>query len=174
MEQAAEQGQAEVVPRKQLTQRALGLLIDIQLNLAYGETLDLEPRPDQVAADFAQVKPLIQALPEKHHDYLEDVFRDWANGRDLVEQVGETSTGQTASAANSEQVLDAGYQKREKWLEQGDRITTDPRYSPGETGWPGEGDSSVSRPVSSFAKAASAQEPSAGFLEDLPAGQRCG
>ena len=171
---ASKQGQGQAVPRKQLTQRALGLLIDIRLNLDYGASLGLHPRPGPAAADYAQVEQLINALPAKYHSELSKIFHDWARGRDMVEQVGEASTGTTATAANGEQVLNAGYAKREVWLKKHATINTDPVYAPGKVGWPGEGDSSVSKPVSSFAKSASKAQPSAAFVAGLPAGQRCG
>jgi hypothetical protein len=174
VELASKQGQGQVVPRKQLTERALGLLIDIRLNLDYGKSLGLTPRADQTAADYAQVEPLIKALPAKYQSYLADVFHDWADGRDMVKQVGETATGQTSNASNADQVLNAGYAKRQSWLEKDATIKTDPRYAPGKIGWPGEGDSSVSKPVSSFARSAGAAQPSAAFVGGLPAGQRCG
>jgi hypothetical protein len=170
---AAKQGSNQAISRKQVTQRALGLLIDIQLNLAYGKSRGLDPRPQQVAQDFSQVEPLIQALPEKYRAGVSEVFHDWAAGRDLITQVGEDTTGQTLSRTNAEQLLNAGYQKREPWIKTVS-IHTNPRYGPGTVGWPGEGDSSVSKPVSSFAKSAAAQQPSASFLAGLPAGQRCG
>ncbi len=57
VELAKKQGQQQAVARKQLTERALGLLIDIRLNLDYGKSLGLSPRPDQTTQDFAQVQP---------------------------------------------------------------------------------------------------------------------
>jgi hypothetical protein len=171
---AATMGQGQAVSRKQLTQRALGLLIDIRLNLDYGKSLGLSPRKEQVQADFAQVKPLIASLPARYRGYLDSVFEDWASGRDLMTQVGEESSGQVASTSNAEQVLDEGYKKRQTWLDRSATIKTDARYAPGKVGWPGEGDSSVSKPVSSYAKAAAKSTQSASFLGDLPAGQRCG
>lgn len=171
---AAKQGQAQAVSRKQLTQRALGLLIDIRLNLDYGKSLGLTPRTEQAKTEFAQVKPLIESLPAKYRSYLDTVFEHWADGRDMMTQVGEESSGQAATTTNAEQVLDEGYKKRQAWLEKDASIKTDARYGPGKVGWPGDGDSSVSEPVSSYAKAATKSTPSASFLGDLPSGQRCG
>jgi hypothetical protein len=170
----AEKGQGQAVPLKQVTQRALGLLIDTQLNLDFGESLGLEPRQELAARDFAQVQFLLAALPAKYQSFLDDVFEEWSRGRDLIKQVGETATGATADDSNIDQILNAGYAKRDTWLKESATVDTDPRYAPGELGWPGEGDSSVSKPVSSFAKAASKSQPSAAFVAGLPAGQRCG
>ena len=174
VQQAAKQGQGQAASRKVVTQQALGLLIDIRLNLDFGKSLGLTPRKEQAQADFAQVKPLIASLPAKYHTFLDGVFEDWADGRDLMTQVGEESSGTPATTTNAEQVLDAGYKKRQAWLEKDATITTDARYAPGKIGWPGEGDSSVSTPVSSYAKAAAKSTPSALFLGNLPSGQRCG
>lgn len=171
---AARQGQGQVVARKQLTQRALGLLIDIQLNLDFARSLELEPRPTKAAADFAQVTPLIDTLPTKYQPYLKNVFRRWADGRDMLTQLGENASGQAATQANAEQILNEGYAQRQTWLTKNADIDTSSIYSPGKVGWPGEGDSSVSQPVSSFAKSAASAQPSTAFLSGLPAGQRCG
>lgn len=171
--QAAKQGQTAAVSRKQLTQRALGLLIDVKLNLAYGKSLGLSPRPTETAKDFAQIDPLIQALPAQYRTNVAEVFHGWADGRDLIAQVGEKETGKTLSSTTSEEILNAGYQKRESWIKT-IKIDTDPKYAPGKIGWPGEGDSSVSEPVSSFAKGATAQSPKATFVDALPSAQRCG
>jgi hypothetical protein len=171
---AAKSGQAQAASRKQVTQQALGLLIDIRLNLDYGASLGLTPRNAEAQANFAQVKPLIASLPSRYQSYLDSVFEKWADGRDLMTQVGEQSTGQAATTATAEQVLDAGYKLRQTWLDKHATIKTDARYAPGKVGWPGEGDSSVSTPVSSYAKAAAKSTPSAAFLGNLPSGQRCG
>ncbi len=171
---AAKNGQGQAASRKQVTQQALGLLIDIRLNLDYGASLGLTPRNTEAQANFAQVKPLIASLPSRYQPYLDSVFEKWADGRDLMTQVGEQSTGQAATTATAEQVLDAGYKLRQAWLDKHASINTDARYAPGKVGWPGEGDSSVSEPVSSYAKAAAKSTPSAAFLGNLPSGQRCG
>ena len=174
VELAKKQGQQQAVARKQLTERALGLLIDIRLNLDYGRSLGLSARPDETTQAFAQVQPLIAALPAQYQSYLDDVFHQWAQGRDMMVQVGEAATGQAASATNGDQLLNAGYAKRETWLQKDATIDTDPRYSPGKVGWPGEGDGSVSKPVSSFAKDAGKSTPSSAFLGNLPASMVCG
>jgi hypothetical protein len=174
VELAVKHGQQQAQSRKQLTEQALSLLIDIRLNLDYAKSLGLTPRTAQTTADYAQVEPLIKALPAKYQSYLSDVFHDWAKGRDMMVQVGEQATGQVENSSNADQLLDAGYKKRQVWLDEHARIDTDARYSPGKVGWPGEGDGSVSRPVSSYAKGAAKSQPSAAFISGLPAGMRCG
>lgn len=172
--QAVEQGgQAQPAPRKQLVQQSLGLLMDIELNLQYGEDQGVSPRPQEVAATYAQVRPLIEELPERYQEFMEDTFQDWARGRDMLTQIGARATGQQPTGENTDELLNAGYQQREEWLPQAD-IETDPRYGPAGVGFPGGADPSVSQAVSDFAKDAAAEQPDQAWVSSLPAGQKCG
>jgi hypothetical protein len=166
-----QQGQASA--RKKLEESALSLLMDIELNIDFGKSLDLDARPASVTAIYAQVEPLIQALPAKQRPVTEGVFHRWAEARDLMTQAGEQATGQQATPENAENLINAAYQEREPWLKKVE-IDTDPRYAPNKDGFPGAGDGSVSRPTSDFAKSATATEPDAKWVSGLPANQRCG
>ena len=170
---AAKSQQGAAAARKRLEEGALSLLMDIQLNLDFGKSLDLDPRPESVKAIYSQIEQLIETLPAKHRPVTEQVLRRWAEARDLMTQAGEQATGQQATPENAEAVVNAAYQKREPWLEKVD-IVTDPRYAPSKDGFPGTGDGSVSRPTSEFAKGATATEPDAKWITGLPASQRCG
>jgi SurA N-terminal domain len=172
--QAAQEGQqSQASPRKQLVQQALGLLMDIELSLKYGESEDVSPRSPQVAATYDQIDPLIQALPEKHRDFMEDTFHRWAEGRDVLTQVGQRATGEEANAENAEALLNAGYQERESWLKTVE-VDTDPRFGPTDVGWPGGSDPSVSKAVSKFAKDAAKEQPDPAWVSALPSSQKCG
>jgi hypothetical protein len=166
-----QQGQASA--RKKLEESALSLLMDIELNLDFGKALDLQPRPASVSAIYAQVEPLIQALPAKQRPVTEDVFHRWAEARDLMTQAGEQVTRQQATAQNAESLINEAYKQRGPWLKK-IKIDTDPRYAPDKDGFPGAGDGSVSRASSDFAKSATATEPAAKWVSGLPANQRCG
>ncbi len=58
--------------------------------------------------------------------------------------------------------------------EESHTIDTDPRYAPNKQGFPGGGDSSVSKAGSSFAKSALSTKGDAKWTAELPADQRCG
>jgi hypothetical protein len=173
--QAAKSGQgpSDETARKQLVQQALTLLMDIELNLRFGESEHITARPQEAAATYSQVGPLIKTLPEKYQPFMEDTFHRWAEGRDILTQVGEQASGQQPGASNAEQLLNAGYQQREPWLKKID-IETDPRYGPAGIGWPGGADPSVSKAVSSFAKTSTKAQPDAAWVSALPANQKCG
>ena len=175
IEKAAGSGQAQeqATPRKRLVQQALSLLMDVELSLKYGEKVDVSPRPAQVAATYSQIAPLIKTLPEEYRDYTADVFHRWAEARDVLTQIGQRATGQQETAANSQALINAGYERREPWLKQVE-IHTDPRYGPAGVGWPGGADPSVSKAVSKYAKDADKDEPGQAFVSALPASQKCG
>lgn len=165
--------EGEAVARKRLEESALSLLMDIELNLDFAKTLDLDPRPASVAAIYAQVDPLIQALPEKQRPVTEGVFQRWAKARDVMTQAGEQATRQSATPENADSLVSAAYRERAAWLKKVE-IQTDPRYAPDKDGFPGAGDGSVSRATSDFAKSATATKPDATWVSGLPANQRCG
>ncbi len=175
LKQAAKTGQSQTqeAPRKQLLQQALSLLMDIELSLKYGESEDVSPRAQQVATTYSQIDPLIKTLPEKYRDFMSDVFHRWAAGRDVLTQVGQQATGEQDTPANTEALLNAGYQKREPWLKKV-TIDTDPRYGPAaDVAWPGGSDPSVSKAVSKYAKDAGKAQPTQAFVSALPANQKC-
>jgi len=167
------QAQTQDTPRKQLVQQALTLLMDIELSLQYGKAENITPREQEAAATYSQIAPLIKTLPEKYQPFMEETFHRWADGRDVMMQVGEQVTGQQPDANNGDQILNAGYQKRQPWLKKVD-IETDPRYGPAESGLPGGTDPSVSTAVSSFAKSANKSQPDAAWVSGLPSSQKCG
>ena len=175
IKEAAESGQAEAgaTPRKELVQQALALLMDIELTRQYGESEGVDPRPQEVAAAFGQIKPLLESLPEKYHTFMFDTFKTWAASRDVLTQLGVQATGQQPDANNAQALINAGYQQREPWLKTVD-IETDPRYGPTGIGWPGQGDPSVSKASSSFAKDAAKDQPDPGWVSALPSAQKCG
>jgi hypothetical protein len=170
---AAKTQQGQASSRKKLEEGALSLLMDIRLNLDFGKSFGIEPRPASVKAIYAAIAPLIEALPAKHRPVTEGVFQRWAEARDVMTQIGEQTTGQQATPENGDAVINAAYQAREPWVKKA-KIDTDPRYAPNEDGLPGTGDGSVSRPSSDFAKGASAAEPDPKWISGLPASQKCG
>jgi hypothetical protein len=175
IQQAAKTGQSQsqVTPRKQLIRQALSLLMDIELSLKYAKSVDISPRPRQVAATYSQIGPLIKSLPEKYRDYTADVFHRWAEGRDVLTQIGVRATGQEDTPANAQTLINAGYEQREPWLKK-IKIDTDPRYGPTGVGWPGGADASVSKAVSKYATDSDKDQPGQAFVSALPANQKCG
>ena len=172
-ELSAKTSQAQTVTRKQLSQRSLRLLMDIELSLKYAKEEGLEPRADSSSAIYTQVEPLIKALPKKHQESTAATFHRWADATDVLIQAGEQATGKKETAQNQQDLLNAGYQRRESWRKKVD-IEIDPRYGPSDDGWPGAGDGSVSEASSSFAKDADAEQPDPSWMSTLPASQKCG
>lgn len=156
-----------------INQESLGLLLDIELTRQFGEDQDIRSDPAIVRSLLTQVEPLFEPLGEADREVMTEVFRDWAEGRGVLAVAGSEETGQPVAAAQSEQLINAGLQVREQWLEDAD-VETDPRYGPDKDGFPGGGDGSVSKPTSDFAKGATAEQVDPAWLSGLPAGQKCG
>lgn len=167
--------QSSTTPLSRLKWQSLGLLMDIELNLQFAEDEGLEPEREFVDAFYGQIEPNIEALSGETRAELREVFKRWARGRAALVDAGSEATGQDATFGNAEQLLNAGLEARNAWL-QDVEITTDPRYAPNEEGFPGGGDGSVSRADSDFATGAGGAEgdPSPEWISGLPADQKCG
>ena len=120
--------------------------MDIELNLQYGESRGHHRRARRrSAATYAQVEPLIKALPAKYQRLHERHLPPLGRGpRHARPRSASRPPASSRRASNAEQLLNAGYQKREPWLKTVD-IDTDPRYGPAGVGWPGGADPSVSK-----------------------------
>jgi hypothetical protein len=170
---AAKSGQSSSMAISRVKQQSLGLLLDTELSLQYAEDEGLEPQKSMSDGFYSQLEPGITPLPGKTRTEIEKVFGAWATGRAILVEAGSKATGEAASFTNIEKLMNAGLQARDVWLKKAD-IRTDPRYAPTEQGFPGGGESSVSRAGSDFAKGASATEPDPQWVSGLPANQRCG
>jgi hypothetical protein len=171
---AAEAGNATTAAVSRVKRQSLGLLMDIELSEQYAEAEGIEPQKTLADGFYNQLEPGITPLPGKARTVLADVFQAWAEGRAILVQAGSRSTGEEIGFTNVEQLLNAGLQDRETWLKKAD-IETNPRYGPNENGFPGGGDSSVSRARSDFAKGAGGTgEPDPEWVSGLPSGQKCG
>lgn len=169
----AKGGQAPATSAARVRQESLSLLMDAQLSLQFGKDQDVTPDELLSKGFLSQVTPFFEKLPEKSGTELTEVFTTWSRGRAVLVQVGSAATGQQPSATNTEQLLNAGLQARDRWLTKAD-IETDAGFAPGKDGFPGRGDSSVSRASSDFAKGSSGTEVDQKWVSGLPAGQRCG
>lgn len=154
-------------------QESLSLLMDSELSSQFGKSQDLKPDPLLTASVFNQVLPVFKPLPKKPRDEFIRVFREWSKGRALLAQAGGAASNQQPTAANLDQLVNAGLKARASWLKKAD-ITTDARYAPDKDGFPGSGQGSISKAGSTFAKDAGKTTPSAKWVEGLPASQKCG
>lgn len=170
---AAESGQSSSMAISRVKQQSLGLLLDTELSKQYAEDEGLEPQKSMSDGFYSQLEPGITPLPGKTRTEIEKVFGEWAVGRAILVEAGSKATGEEPSFTNIEQLMNAGLQARDGWLTKAE-ITTDPRYAPTEQGFPGGGESSVSRAGSTFAKGATAAEPDPTWVSGLPANQKCG
>ena len=173
-DRAAKTGNSTSMAISRVKQQSLGLLMDTRLTLQYAKSQDITPQPLLAKSFYGQLEQGIDPLPGKARTVLTDVFQSWAKGRAILVQVGSASTGQAPSSTNLDQLINAGLTQRTAWMKKKSTIKTNPRYAPSKEGFPGGGDGSVSRAVSSFAKGATATKADAKFVAGLPTSQKCG
>ncbi len=161
------------MPLTQVQRRSLGLLLEIELTKQYAAAKHLKADPRVVEAYWSQYRGAIQQLPEQTAKVLSATFHDFAQIRAVLVDAGSRATGQPPSPSNLQDLTQAGLDARQKWLDDA-TVHTDPRFGPDQDGFPGAGDGSVSRPVSDFAKKASAAQADPEWVSSLPARQKCG
>lgn len=167
------QGEGQAMPMAQVQQRSLGLLLETKLTEQYADAKGLHPDAQVVEAFWSQYRSAIADLPAGTAEVLKEAFHDFSVIRAILVQAGSQATGQQPTTENLQDLTQAGLQVRQPWLEQAE-VHTDARYAPDKDGYPGAGDSSVSRPVSDFAKKAASAQPDPDWVSGLPAGQKCG
>jgi len=170
---AAKSGQSTSMAITRVKQQSLGLLLDTELSKQYAEDEGIEPQKSMSDGFYSQLEPGIAPLSGKTRTVIEKVFGEWAEGRAILVAAGSKSTGEAATFTNIEKLMNAGLAARDTWLKKAE-IKTDPRYAPTDQGFPGGGESSVSRAGSEFAKGATATEPDPKWVSGLPATQKCG
>lgn len=173
IEQAAQQGQSQPVPLSRIKQQSLQLLLDIEVDEGFAEDEGIRPPRSLVSFIDRQLQTQVQNLKGSPGEVLGQTLERYAASRAAVVQAGAEATGQEASPDNLDQLVNAGLERRDAWLEKAD-VDTDPRYSPDADGTPGAGSGSVSAAASDFAKQGSAEQADPAYVASLPASQKCG
>lgn len=173
IEQAAQQGQSQPVPLSRIKQQSLQLLLDIEVDEGFAKDEGIRPPRSLVSFIDRQLQTQVQNLEGEPGEVLGETLGRYAASRAAVVQAGAEATGQEASPDNLDQLVNAGLERRDAWLEKAD-VDTDPRYSPDADGTPGAGSGSVSAAASDFAKQGSAEQADPAYVASLPASQKCG
>lgn len=164
---------APPIARERVQTQSLGFLIDVELNQKFGRSKGLKPRPQNAKAFLTEPEKFAALIPASKRQVFLDDFTRWAEGLDLLIQVGEKQTGQQLSFANGNDLALVGLAARKKW-ERGVKVETNDSYNPDKYGQPREGGGSVSEAASRYARDGSSSKPSKSWAEGLPRSQRCG
>ncbi len=162
-------GQPVPMPMTQVQQRS-STLLEIELTRQYAASQDLEADPRIVDVYWSQYRTAVEQLPAT--PVRSSPMRSATSPRSAPSSWRPAQHRQSPPPTTS-RPDPAGLDARRKWVDAAE-VHTDPRFGPDEHGFPGGGDGSVSRPVSDFARKATAAQADPAWVSSLPAGQKCG
>jgi hypothetical protein len=152
---------------------ALGSLIQSALDEQYAAKHDLDYDRLSMADQLDQLKPLINSLPSGDRTRTRELIEQLFKGQ--LQLFGEAVSKLQASGVQpTQQLVQQAAQATEAEYAKTVDIKVNPRYDAPGPGHEGDGAHSLSRAVSSDAKASSAAQPDASWVAGLPATQRCG
>lgn len=170
----AQASSVQAVSRKQLRADMLNALVQSRLNRELGQEQDVTYDRATYRQVMDQFEQAVQAAPKQ----------DRARFRNLVGKLyqGQLEVYAIAAAQLSAQGVDKPTQQQVEGLVaklQDDyrakaSVKIDPIYGAGKAGIAGASDTSLSKPLSAFAKASVASPEDASWVGKLPANQKCG
>lgn len=164
---------ATTISISQIHSQALAVLIEAVLDEKFAAKEDIPYNKQALAEQVAGVNPLISKLKKADQEPMREVITRLFRGQLQVQGLGAASLAQKGTQPSPQQAETAGQALRAKFDKSVD-ITVNPRYSVVGPGKTGPGASSVSHPVSAFAKDATSSKSQAEFAASLPENQTCG
>ncbi|RLV50711.1 hypothetical protein D9V37_01720 [Nocardioides mangrovicus] len=139
----------------------------------YGDHVGASYSRSTLQSELSQYQGSVDALPAKDRAAVTSFLREQIRGSLIVQSVGtQVLADKGVSKPTTAEVTNAGDAAAQKWARQ-QGITIDPRYNAKDYE-AGAGDSSISTPVSSYAKAAQKGSTKSSYLSQLPSTQLCG
>lgn len=152
---------------------ALTALIESAIDRQYADRHQIGYDRVSLAKQVGQLDSLISHLPAKDQDRTRELITDLFRGQIQMFQAA-TSQVQAAGKAPNQQLVQQEMSKIEASYAKTLDIKVNPRFDPAGPGHGGDGFQSLSQAVSTTGKNSTSQQPDAGWVADLPAGQKCG
>jgi hypothetical protein len=126
-----------------------------------------------VSQAMQQLATSRDALPESLKSTFDTVAREYAQAQTAIIELGRKSLeSQGKKNVSDQDALAEGERLRTQYANKAD-VKVDPRFGTMVDGQLQSSDGSLSVPVSDFARQASAAQPSAALVSQLPASQKC-
>lgn len=156
-------------------QGALDVMINSELSRQYGESQGVTPDQRQVSAALAANEQNINHLPAQHRAIFRDTLRKYAEGQLMLIDIGRRAlTAQGKSNVTDQDAVAQGTKMRDAWAAKNAHVSVDPRYGEYTKGALQSKSGSLSVATSQRATDGDSPDPSAGWVNALPASQKCG
>jgi len=151
------------------------VLLDSELSRQFGESEGVQPDQRQVSQALASREQVINALPRANREDFRSALRDFAEGQLVVLEVGRRSLEDKGRTnVTDQQAVSEGTRLRNAWANSNLDVSVDPRYGEYTKGTLRSKSGSLSVAASSRAEDGDSPNPSSGWVDSLPANQKCG
>lgn len=148
---------------------ALQMLLDAELSHQFAETKDVTANPQQVSQALASNEAGFALMPAQEREDLRNALRGFVEGQLMLMEIGRQSLGADTS---QDEAIAEGSRLRDQYVKELD-VEVDPRYGSYQNGALTRGDEQLSVAQSTTARAGDKAQPDQGFVEALPASQKC-
>jgi hypothetical protein len=168
-------GQSQQLASRSARQIALGVLLDSELSRQFGESEGVEPDQRQVSQALASREQVINALPRANREDFRTALREFAEGQLMVLEIGRRSLSEKGRRnVTDQQAVSEGTRLRNAWANRNLDVSVDPRYGEYTRGTLRSESGSLSVAASGRAQDGDSPNPSSGWVDSLPASQKCG
>ena len=170
----AQASQVQTVSKKQIRADMVNALVQAELNRELGakENASYDKATYRQAMD--SFEPVVQKVASKDRPKFRDLIGSFYRGQLQVYAIAARElAAQGVTEPTQEQVEGLVAQLQGDFRAEAE-IDVDPAYGADDKGIAGAADTSLSKPVSAFAKASVASPEDATWVDGLPANQKCG
>jgi hypothetical protein len=164
----------QTVSRKSIRASMVNALVQQQLNteLAHEQGVTYDRATYRQVMD--QFEQTVKQAPSKDQAHFRDLVGGLYQGQLEVYAIAAAQLSAQGVAQPSQQQVEALVTKLQSDFRTKAKVTIDPVYGAGKSGIAGTTDTSLSKAVSSFAKASAASPEDPAWAGKLPANQKCG
>ncbi|RNL80938.1 SurA N-terminal domain-containing protein [Nocardioides marmorisolisilvae] len=170
----AQSGSVQTVSRRQVRADMVNALVQSRLNAELGKEQGVTYDRATYRQAMDQFEPTVQAVAAKDRAKFRTMIGKLYQSQLEVYAIAARELGAQGVDKPTQQQVEALVTKIQGDYRKQADIEIDPIYGAGKSGIAGSDDTSISEPVSSFAKASVASPEDAGWAGSLPANQKCG
>ncbi|MGH3413844.1 MAG: hypothetical protein ACRDPH_12270 [Marmoricola sp.] len=160
------------IPVSVVHEQALQDLINTRLDQMLAKRQHIPANNAGVTQQLQRLNPLFRKLPAADRARTRVLLGNLLRGEGQIQQFGAAYLQSAGQRPNAQSAMKAGQAQRSAFAKQVD-VTLNPRYDVQGVGHTTNAQS-LSKPVSSFAKGATAATPNPQWAAQLPSNQKCG
>ena len=170
----AQAGSVQAVSRKQIRAQMPNALVQAQLNGELAKEQDVSYDRATYRQVMDQFEQAVQKAPEQDRARFRELVGSLYQGQLEVYAIAARDLGAQGVEKPTQQQVEALVSKLQDDFRAKAKVKIDPVYGAGRSGLAGSTDTSLSKPISAFAKSsvASAEDPA--WIGQLPANEKCG